>query len=149
MAGEAGVEIDDRGPQRIELLLGPSFDGVDEAEQATEMFARAAGFEEDLACHLAMALREAAINGLLHGNRQAPEKRVRVICESTKEALTITVVDQGEGMDPETIPDPLAPENLMKSSGRGVLLMRSIMDEVYFTKLATGMEVRMVKRRET
>ena len=137
------------GRQRVVFTLGATLDpggGLDEAEQAAEAMARTAGFADDLACHIGMALREAIINAVLHGNRQTPGKKVEVSCELTSADLVMRVTDEGEGLDPNRIPDPHAPENLLKSSGRGVLLMRSIMDVVEFVRRPSGFEVRMTRR---
>jgi len=65
--------------------------------------------------------------------------------ENTGGALVISIADQGRGLDPETIPDPLAPENLLRGTGRGIFLIRSFMDEVHFRQLHPGTEVTLVK----
>ncbi len=92
-----------------------------------------------------MAVREATVNAVLHGNRYDPAKRVTVSFESTAEALTIAVRDEGPGLDPATLPDPLAPENLLKQSGRGIFLIRTFMDEIHFRNLSPGTEITMIK----
>jgi serine/threonine-protein kinase RsbW len=98
---------------------------------------------EELAVEL--ALREALNNAIVHGNRLDPGKLVQVYCrcELGKE-LSLIVRDQGTGFDPNGIPDPLAPENLQAEHGRGILLMRSQMDDVSFER--GGTEVHMHKR---
>ena len=93
-----------------------------------------------------MAVREAMINAVLHGNAYDPAKRVNLTFEQTGGELIITIADQGKGLDPDEIPDPLAPENLMKQSGRGIFLMRAFMDEVRFRKLDPGTEITLIKR---
>jgi serine/threonine-protein kinase RsbW len=92
-----------------------------------------------------LALREALNNAVLHGNRLDPSKLVRVYCrcELGKE-LSVLIKDQGCGFDPAANPDPLAVENLQAEHGRGILLIRSQMDEVSFG--SGGREVRMRKR---
>ena len=132
---------------QVSLSLESALDSVETIEQVAEDFARRAGFDEDTACQIAMVTREAAVNAVLHGNKQDPEKRVTAEFELTEAELRIQIADQGPGLDPEAIPDPLAPENILKPSGRGVFLMRAIMDEVEFRTLAPGTEITLVKRR--
>ena len=94
---------------------------------------------------IAMAVREAAINAVLHGNAYDPGKKVAMEFEQNGKDLVITIRDQGQGLDISKIPDPLAPENLMKTSGRGIFLIRSFMDEVEFHPSQTGTEVKLIK----
>jgi serine/threonine-protein kinase RsbW len=92
-----------------------------------------------------MAVREATVNAILHGNQYDAAKRVTVSFETTSDALTVNVRDEGAGLDPDTVPDPLAPENLLKQSGRGIFLIRAFMDEIHFRALSPGTEITMVK----
>jgi serine/threonine-protein kinase RsbW len=99
-----------------------------------------------------MITREAVINAVKHGNQFDTAKQVHVRFALTEEALSIAVADEGPGLDPETVPDPLAPENILRSSGRGIFLMRAIMDEVHFHQLNPGTrypgtEIEMIKHR--
>ena len=116
-------------------------------EQTTLVYAQRAGFDEDTASNLAMVTREAAVNAIVHGNQYDGGKSVTATFSLSEEALTIQVADQGAGLDPASIPDPLAPENLLRTSGRGVFLMRAFMDEVHFRQLSPGTEITMIKRR--
>ena len=92
-----------------------------------------------------MAVREAAVNAVLHGNGYDPGKKVTLAFERTTRDLVITIRDQGKGLDLSRVPDPLAPENLMKTSGRGIFLIRSFMDVVEIHPSKTGTELRMIK----
>lgn len=96
--------------------------------------------------NLFIALDEAFVNAVKHGNKNDPTKLVRVGAELSPKEACFTVEDEGEGFDVETIPDPRDPANLFKSSGRGVLLIYNIMDEVEYN--AQGNRVKMVKRPE-
>lgn len=112
------------------------------------MFARRAGFDEDAASQIAMVTREAAVNAVIHGNRYDPAKYVKVSFEMSPDSFKILIADEGAGLDADHLPDPIAPENLLKTSGRGIFLMRAIMDEVHFHMLTPGTEIEMVKRRD-
>jgi serine/threonine-protein kinase RsbW len=120
-------------------------ESVADVEAAAERLSTEAGLDEDERFHVAMAAREAAVNAILHGNEYDPAKQVTASFENTGEALVITVADQGKGMDPSCLPDPLAPENLLRGTGRGIFLIRSFMDEVHFRQLSPGTELTLVK----
>jgi serine/threonine-protein kinase RsbW len=96
--------------------------------------------------NLFIALDEAFVNAVKHGNKNDPTKLVRVGAELSPKEACFTIEDEGEGFDVQTIPDPCDPANLFKSSGRGVLLIYNIMDEVEYN--AQGNRVKMVKRPE-
>jgi len=132
---------------RVSLTLDSTIASVHVVENTALEYAQAAGFGPDVASHIAMVAGEAAANAVIHGNRHDPAKHVTATFEIAPSALTIKVADQGDGVDVDAIPDPLAPENLLRSSGRGVFLMRSFMDEVHFRNLHPGTEISMVKRR--
>lgn len=130
---------------RVSYTLESTLDSVNQVEQkATEVAARA-GLGEDEQFQVAMAVREAAVNAVLHGNAYDPSKRFMVAYETTVEALVITITDQGKGLDPASLPDPLAPENLMKGSGRGIFLIRAFMDEVKIQNKNPGTEITLIK----
>ncbi len=131
--------------QRVSYTLDSTLETVDSAEQAATRIAADNGFDEDEVMQIAMAVREAAVNAVLHGNAYDPGKKVRLDFERTAGDLVITIRDQGAGLDPAKIPDPLAPENLLKTSGRGIFLIRSFMDEVQIHPSQTGTEIKLVK----
>lgn len=133
--------------ERIELTLPSTLEGVGEIERAAEELALRTGFDEEASCTITIAVREAAINASKHGNDFSKEKTIGVQLVRTAETLTVRISDQGQGMDPAMIPDPLEPANLLRDSGRGVFLMRAIMDEVHFRQLDPGTEVTLVKHR--
>jgi serine/threonine-protein kinase RsbW len=120
-------------------------ESVSQVEAAAEKLATDAGLDEDECFHVAMAVREAAVNAVLHGNDYDPEKKISASFENTGESLVITIADQGDGVDLKKLPDPLAPENLLRGTGRGIFLIRSFMDEVNFRQLHPGTELILVK----
>jgi serine/threonine-protein kinase RsbW len=120
-------------------------ESVSEVEAAADKLAGEAGLDEDARFHVTMAVREAAVNAVLHGNEYDPTKQITVSFENTGKALVFTIADQGRGLDPERLPDPLAPENLLRGTGRGIFLIKSFMDEVHFRQLHPGTELTLVK----
>jgi serine/threonine-protein kinase RsbW len=130
---------------RIVYTLDSSLDSVDKVEHKAGELAHEAGVAEDDIFGITMAVREAAVNAVVHGNGKDPAKQITVSFENTGSSLIFTVADQGKGLDPETIPDPLAPENLLRGSGRGIFLIRSFMDEVHFRQLDPGTELTLIK----
>jgi serine/threonine-protein kinase RsbW len=130
---------------RLNLRLNSTMESVTEIEAAAEKLATEAGLDEDERFHVTMAAREAAVNAVLHGNEYDPAKQIAASFENTGAALVITIADQGKGLDPETLPDPLAPENLLRGAGRGIFLIRAFMDEVHFRQLHPGTELTLVK----
>jgi serine/threonine-protein kinase RsbW len=108
--------------------------------------ARELGFDEDDLHKIGIAVRECVVNAVVHGNRYNARKKVRVKVSRSADRLAITIADEGEGFDPTAVPDPLANENLLRFSGRGVMLMRAFMDEFdVCLREPKGTEVRMVK----
>ena len=130
---------------RESYTLESTLETVENAEQAASRIAASAGFDEDEVMQISMAVREAAVNAVLHGNAYDPAKKVTLEFERTGNDLIITIRDQGKGLDLDKVPDPLAPENLLKTSGRGIFLIRSFMDEVQIHPSQTGTEIKLVK----
>ncbi|WP_446743484.1 ATP-binding protein [Silvibacterium acidisoli] len=145
MAQREEMHLTGQQASRITYTLESSLDSVNKVEQTAEQMAKKAGIEEDEIFRISMAVREAAVNAVLHGNSYDPEKRITASFENTGEALVIRISDQGKGLDPSTLPDPLAPENLLRGSGRGIFLIRSFMDEVHFKQLHPGTELTLIK----
>ena len=131
--------------QRVSYTLDSSLETIDNAEEMATRIATDLGFADDEIMQISMAVREAAVNAVLHGNAYDPGKKVTMAFDTGDQGLTITVRDQGKGLDVDSIPDPLAPENLLKQSGRGIFLMRSLMDEVVIKASDTGTEIKLTK----
>lgn len=130
---------------RIVYTLESSLTSVDKVEHAAGELAQQAGVDEDQLFGITMAVREAAVNAVVHGNGSDASKQIVATFENTGSSLVFTVADQGKGLDPDTLPDPLAPENLLRGSGRGIFLIRSFMDEVHFRQLDPGTELTLIK----
>ena len=135
-------------PELHEALTLPStLSTVEIVEAKATEYAQKAGFDEDTASQLAMVSREAAVNAVLHGNKKDPAKQVQAAFTLSQDNLSIQIADAGSGFDPADVPDPLSPEGLLRPSGRGIFLMRAIMDEVHFRQLSPGTEITLVKHR--
>lgn len=141
MPNQSGQE-----PETVVRSLDSVLESVDSAEELALGVAQAAGFDEDELMKIGMAVRESMVNAVVHGNRYNANKKVAFSVHRSQNRYQITIADEGEGFDVESLPDPLAPENLMRTSGRGIFLMRSFMDEVQIRRRdPAGMEVTLVK----
>lgn len=132
-----------------EMLLESSLESVDAAEAATMEFASGQGMDEDGLNQLGMAVRECLVNAVVHGNRYNENKRVHFSLAADQGQVVVMIGDEGDGFDPSALPDPLAEENLMRQSGRGILLMRAFVDELDITRRQPhGTQVRLAKKIE-
>lgn len=140
----------------VRLEFSSAFEMLDLVQIVSDSFGRLAGLDDEGLHWMGVAIRESVINAIKHGNRNDVHKSVFVEFSSSPEGATspgspaelvVLVTDQGEGFDPASLLDPLAPENLLKSSGRGIFFMRNFMDDVSISRRPEGgMQVRMVKR---
>src|SRR5215472_14911404 len=130
-----------------ELTLESTLDSVEVAEEAAHRVTVLAGFEEEEQHKIEMAVHESVINAVAHGNHHDASKKVWLRFELHKDRLVIRIRDQGTGFDLNHVPDPLAAENLLRVSGRGIFLIRTFMDEFRVdVHKGAGTEVTMVKR---
>ena len=127
------------------IALKSTMESVNEVESIADKISEEAGLDEDTRFHVTMAVREATVNAVLHGNEYDPAKQITATIENTGKDLVFIITDQGKGLDPDTLPDPLAPENILRGTGRGIFIIRSFMDEVRFRQLHPGTELTLVK----
>ncbi len=116
---------------------------IGRVEKFVQKVNRKAHLDDGTMYRLLVATTEAVNNAILHGNKSDPRKLVHVTCELVGQMLRITVRDHGKGFDPDHLANPLAEENLMKESGRGIFLIRSLVDEVDFRLSKNGTAVIM------
>ena len=135
----------------IRLDVPSAFEWLDLVQLLSDRLSALAGLDDDGVHWVGVAVRESVINAIKHGNRE--DRRKHVTVEFTleprrrAERLVVSVLDEGQGFDPSSIGDPLAPENILKSSGRGIFFMRSFMDDVSIERRPEGgMIVRMSKK---
>ena len=103
------------------------------------------GYTERDLFGMRLALEEALVNAIKHGNGQSDDKVVRIACDLDSDTAKIVIRDEGDGFDPADVPDPTADENLDRPCGRGIMLMRSFMTEVSYGD--RGRQVTLVKDR--
>jgi|SRR5687767_2437336 len=143
--GMTGVTV-----EQTELKLPSRLDAVAQGANAVAEFLARAGVGEEAAFGIDMAVREGIANAAIHGNKLDEEKIVTVTIKKFADSLEIIVRDQGSGFDVETVSDPTAEGNIMKTSGRGIFFMRNFMDEVSWSVLPEGgTALRMIKKLET
>jgi serine/threonine-protein kinase RsbW len=134
----------------LRLTIHSVYDMLDLVQIVSDRMGEMAGLDDDSLHWVGVAIRETVINAIKHGNKHDERKCVTVefafVPAAAPTQLVISVADQGEGFEPEEVADPLAPENILKSSGRGIFFMRSFMDDVILRRIPEGgMEVRLVK----
>jgi len=131
-----------------EIELPSRLESVDEAATIADEFAKGRGFGDEVTFAVDLAIRESVANAVKHGNKFDESKKVGITLSDTSNGLEIVVRDQGSGFSVEDIPDPTDPENLLKANGRGILFMRTFMDEVEWSNAENGgLAVKMLKRR--
>jgi serine/threonine-protein kinase RsbW len=141
MADKGGVEA-----RTVEQALNSTLDSVDAAEQAVLKEAEELGFGEDDLHKIGISVRECMVNAVVHGNHYSNKKKVHLAISRTQGRLEVVIGDEGEGFDLSALPNPLANENLLRHSGRGILLIQAFMDEFQLRpREPKGTEVKMVK----
>lgn len=134
------------GTTRVVKVLESTLESVDVAEKIVADLAEQMGFGEDARFQIGMAVRESVVNAVVHGNCYSDHKKVHLAVSTDADRLTIVVRDEGRGFDMDSVPDPLAQENLLNQSGRGILLMKAFMDEFESRRLEpAGTEFKLVK----
>lgn len=135
----------------VRLQIRSSFEMLDFVQLVGDDLGHMCGLDEDAIHWIGVAVRESVINAIKHGNREDLSKTVTI--EFALDApeqpgeLVVRITDQGKGFEYQAVADPLAPENILKASGRGIFFMRSFMDDVQMRRVPEGgMEVIMVKK---
>jgi len=129
--------------KKFVLVMASKPREVKKVEKFIRIVNREAQLDEDRYYKVLVATTEAVNNGIIHGNRRDPKKKVAVTCIVGRAGLVVRVHDEGPGFDASHLPDPLAAENLMHEHGRGVFLIRSLMDNVKFERSKDGSDVVM------
>jgi serine/threonine-protein kinase RsbW len=132
--------------QTVDQLLDSTLGSVDQAEETVLRVASEMGFDEDDQHRIGISVRECTVNAVVHGNRYNTGKKVHLRVSRMPDRLEVVVADEGGSFDASKVPDPLAEENLLRQSGRGLLMIKAFMDDFQVCpRKPRGTEVRMVK----
>lgn len=129
----------------FEIAIPSSLEQLQDVDEFTEMVSDSVRMCEDDKDNLAIAVSEVVNNCITHGNHEDESKKVTLRFFVSEDVVTVYIRDEGEGFDPGDLDSPLDPENLLKESGRGIFILRSITDDVSFRNTGNGMEVKLVK----
>ena len=124
--------------ERVEITISSRFENIELVQVIAEHLCENAGLDEDGTHWIGMAVREAVANAIKHGNKLDVKKKVSATFQLQDHHLEIRISDEGSGFDPSAISDPLNPQNLMKTSGRGIFYMKTFMDQVHYSFSPSG-----------
>jgi serine/threonine-protein kinase RsbW len=133
----------------INLVIPSEVRLVDLVHEVSQKLAELAGFSPDDALNVGLAVREAVINAILHGNKNDPSRDVDIRLDLPEAGgIQVKIRDQGDGFNPEATPDPTDDEHVLNASGRGILMIRAFVDNVTFRfEEGRGTEITMVKNK--
>ena len=129
-----------------QMVIESDLSNVQKVEKIVEKIAKYMKFSEEEQDSLAISVTEIVGNAIVHGNKKNKNKKVTVDFDYKDDTITVSIQDEGDGFNEKTIANPLEPENLLKESGRGIFIVRALMDEVDFIRSKKGTIVRLVKK---
>ena len=129
-----------------QMVIESDLSNVQKVEKIAEKIAKYMKFSEEEQDSLAISVTEIVGNAIVHGNKKDKNKKVTVDFDYKDNTITVSIQDEGDGFNEKTIANPLEPENLLKESGRGIFIVRALMDEVDFIRSKKGTTVRLVKK---
>ena len=134
-------------PIRTETLNIPSsVDQIEKVDEFVESFATSLGFQADALADIGICVTELVMNAIVHAHKEHADIPVKIRIEGGEDGLRVSVRDFGPGFETNTIPDPTSPENIYEDHGRGILIVRAMMDDVQCTRLEDGMLIEIFKR---
>ena len=136
-----------KNPKEITVIIPSSLKELSRIERLAGKIAREMNLSEDQQDNFSIAVTEAVGNAIIHGNKKNPKKKVRIIFTPGEDQIKVSVTDQGKGFDLNKISNPLDPKNLMKESGRGIFILKTLMDEVSFSFSPKGTTVNFVMKK--
>jgi len=128
------------------MVIESDLNNVQKVEKLTEKIAEYMHFSDEEKDSLAIAVTEIVGNAIVHGNKKDKNKNVTIDFEYKNDSITVLIQDEGKGFSVNDIANPLEPENLLKESGRGIFIVRALMDQVDFKSNKQGTQVRLVKK---
>lgn len=131
--------------ETLELSIPSNPDLTAEVDRRIEDLTVRTGYDQGMRGDIMIAVNEAVKNAILHGNRCDESKQVIITCMCSSDMFRIHICDCGRGFDPDALPDPRNPDNLLKENGRGILMIKALMDEVEFNVTDTGTSVTLIK----
>ncbi len=131
-----------------ELTIYSDVDELKKVEEFSKVLSKKASLAEEQTENMAIVLTELANNAIVHGNKFVAEKKIFFHATIQKNKLTVSVRDEGPGFDPSKLPNPTNPENLWKENGRGIFLVKNLVDEVEFKHTKKGMEIIITENRK-
>lgn len=132
---------------QVRISVGSRFENIDLIQIVFDDALTRLGLDEDSRHWVGLAVREGVANAIKHGNQQDPDKQVNVELSLERDQAVIRILDRGAGFDPESIPDPLAPENRLKPNGRGIFYMKSFMDDIRYSREPDGGTLVTLRKR--
>lgn len=137
-----------KGKSAYRMVIASDLRNVQRVEKVTEKIATYMNFSDEDKDSLAIAVTEIVGNAIVHGNKKNIDKKVTIDFEYKDDKIMVLVEDEGAGFNEEDIANPLEPENLLKESGRGIFIVRALMDEVDIIRSRTGTQVRLLKTKK-
>ena len=128
------------------LSIASSFDNIELAQYICDHILKPWKLSADTTHAISMALREGMANAIKHGNAGDEGKRVSITMEVEADVFRMRIADEGQGFRPDQVADPLAPENRLKTSGRGIFYMKTFMDDVRYDFSLGGTQVVLEKK---
>lgn len=131
------------------MVIESDLNNIQKVEKVTEKIAKYMRFSEEDQDSLAISVTEILGNAIVHGNKRDKSKKVTIDFEYKNDTITVSIQDEGEGFKESEIANPLEPENLLKESGRGIFIVRALMDQVDIIRRKAGTKVRLVKKTKS
>jgi serine/threonine-protein kinase RsbW len=116
----------------VDIIINSNYKFIDIGHDVVKYVCNLIGFDEDTTHWIILAVREGISNAIKHGNKQDESKKVKILLVFENKELHVSIEDQGEGFNPESVDNPLLPDNLLKSTGRGIFYIKNFMDEVKY-----------------
>lgn len=132
----------------IKCSIFSRLEGLGRVERISKKIAREMDLSRDQQHNLAIAVTETVVNAIVHGNKRDPRKKVHIVFRVEKDRVSFSVRDEGKGFDPNQLSDPLDPENIMKENGRGIFILKKLMDEVTYSFTPEGTTVHVIMEKK-